>query len=178
MAGDHGIEQAKKDAEHKLLEFACDEIERHNKAATPTPPSGDVEQLIRSIYLELRPNPDDGDRDLFNRIAQRVRAELARQSGAKCPSPTPAVAISYDDVCALSRCWNEKHAQPHGVDYRVNQWLKDRIVSAITPPSADVYTALQGMVRLFDEQGNMIADFKTMQDAINYAYAALFGVRA
>jgi hypothetical protein len=46
-----------------------------------------------------------------------------------------------------------------------------------TPPSGDVYTALQGMVRLFDEQGNMTADFKTMQDAINYAYAALFGVR-
>jgi len=31
MAGDHGIERAKKEAEDKLLAFACDEIERHMK---------------------------------------------------------------------------------------------------------------------------------------------------
>lgn len=54
---------------------------------------------------------------------------------SRTPS-APDVAISHDDLCALSRCWNDLHVSPHGIGYRVNQWLKSQIAAALSASEA------------------------------------------
>lgn len=61
---------------------------------------------------------------------QLVIAAL-RTARDRAASGTPAVAsLSYDDICLLSRSFNENHCSPHGADHRINEWLKRQIATA------------------------------------------------
>lgn len=52
MAGDHGVEEAKKKAERRLLEFGCDEISRH-MAAHPPAPAVEVREALEKIKRSI-----------------------------------------------------------------------------------------------------------------------------
>ncbi|MCX5581777.1 hypothetical protein [Kaistia terrae] len=79
---------------------------------------------------------------------------------AAAPTPPAAEAprLTIDDLTALSRVWNESHSQPHGPDYRVNEWLKTLIAHARVHGAIKEKSAARGRPLTAEERlGNLAA---------------------
>ncbi len=81
------------------------------------------DQIASSIERHIRILPDWTSEDDWLKARDKVIGEINALIQIQ-------VCLSHDDLCLLSRVFNETHASAHGADYRINQWLTQQIASA------------------------------------------------